>query len=221
MDRQALWKREDTKSFYIWGGHNIDSGRLMDESLSDGSWKFQTDGTGGGQWSKETATNPTEFEELERSEDGAFASTPQGGFWFGGMANFRTRLNATNGNTNTAVQPIPGMVFYDWKTNQWSNETEEFKAAFPPFGTVRGARALFVPNYGSNGIILLMGGFQSTLEPIVKASQSLYKWMDFSNITFMDPVSRKWYSQKTTGSAPTKRQWFCMVGVEGKSSYEM
>ncbi|KAK1625716.1 hypothetical protein BDP81DRAFT_496323 [Colletotrichum phormii] len=221
MDRQALWKREDTNSLYIWGGHGPNTGRLLDESLSTGFWRFQTDGAGGGQWSKETPINPTEFKELQRSEDGAFASTPEGGFWFGGSADLRTRLNRTDGKTNTAVQPTPGMVHYDWRTNQWSNETEEFKAAFPPFGTMKGAKALYVPNYGTSGLVFLLGGFMSTLEPFEDGRNSVYGWMDFSKITFMDPVSKKWFSQNATGPAPTRRQWFCMVGVEGKSSYEI
>ncbi|KXH67996.1 kelch repeat protein [Colletotrichum salicis] len=221
MDRQALWERTDDDSFYIWGGHTADTLYLKDESLSTGSWKFQADGLGGGQWTKETPVNPTEFTELVRSEDGAFASTPHGGFWFGGWAGTRPKVHATNGDADLApARATPGMVVYDWNNNQWSNETVARRNAFPPYGTVRGARALYVPDFGPNGIIVLLGGFMATLEPIINGSDSLYRWMDIS-ITFMDPVTKKWYSQTATGSAPTRRQWFCMVGVSSETTYEM
>ncbi|KAK1672094.1 hypothetical protein BDP55DRAFT_731774 [Colletotrichum godetiae] len=222
MDRQALWERKDDDSFYIWGGQTADTLYLKDESLSTGSWKFQADGLGGGQWTKETPVNPTEFTELVRSEDGAFASTPYGGFWFGGWAGTRTKVNATNGDADLPpARATPGMVVYDWHKNQWSNETAALRNAFPPYGTVRGARALYVPDFGPHGIIVLLGGFMATLEPIINGSDSLYRWMDISNITFMDPVTKKWYSQTTTGSAPTRRQWFCMVGVSSETTYEI
>ncbi|KAI3540189.1 kelch repeat protein [Colletotrichum filicis] len=222
MDRQALWERADNDSFYIWGGHTANTLYLKDESLSTGSWKFQADGTGGGQWLKETPDNPTEFTELVRSEDGAFASTPHGGFWFGGWAGTRTKVNMTNGEADLApAGATPGMIVYDWNTKLWSNETTAFKAAFPPYGTVRGARALYVPDFGPNGIIVLLGGFMATLDPIVSGSDSLHQWMEISNVTFMDPVSKKWYSQMTTGSAPTRRQWFCLVGLRSKTTYEI
>ncbi|EXF80870.1 kelch repeat protein [Colletotrichum fioriniae PJ7] len=222
MDRQALWERADNDSFYIWGGHTANTLYLKDESLATGIWKFQADGSGGGQWTKETPVNPTEFTELVRSEDGAFASTPHGCFWFGGWAGTRTKVSATNGDADLApAGATPGMVVYDWNTNQWSNKTAALRNAFPPYGTVRGARALYVPDFGPNGIIVLLGGFMATLEPIVSGSDSLYQWMDISNITFMDPVSKKWYSQTTTGSAPTRRQWFCMVGLKSETTYEI
>ncbi|KAG7053227.1 kelch repeat protein, partial [Colletotrichum scovillei] len=191
MDRQALWERVDNDSFYIWGGHTANTLYLKDESLSTGSWKFQADGTGGGQWIKETPDNPTELTELVRSEDGAFASTPHGGFWFGGWAGTRTKVNMTNGEADLApAGATPGMIVYDWNTKLWSNETTAFRAAFPPYGTVRGARALYVPDFGPNGIIVLLGGFMATLEPIVSGGDSLHQWMDISNITFMDPAPR-------------------------------
>ncbi|UQC75607.1 kelch repeat protein [Colletotrichum lupini] len=222
MDRQALWERADNDSFYIWGGHTANTLYLKDESLSTGSWKFQADSTGGGQWLKETPDNPTEFTELVRSEDGALASTPHGGFWFGGWAGTRTKVNMTNGEADLApAGATPGMIVYDWNTKLWSNETTAFKAAFPPYGTVRGARALYVPDFGPNGIIVLLGGFMATLDPIVSGSDSLHQWMEISNVTFMDPVSKKWYSQMTTGSAPTRRQWFCLVGLRSKTTYEI
>ncbi|KAK1460310.1 kelch repeat protein [Colletotrichum melonis] len=222
MDRQALWERADNDSFYIWGGHTANTLYLKDESLSTGSWKFQADGTGGGQWLKETPDNPTEFTELVRSEDGAFASTPHGGFWFGGWAGTRTKVYMTNGEADLApAGATPGMIVNDWNTKLWSNEMTAFRAAFPPYGTVRGARALYVPDFGPNGIIVLLGGFMATLEPIVSGSDSLHQWMDISNVKFMDPVSKKWYSQMTTGSAPTRRKWFCLVGLRSKTTYEI
>ncbi|KAI3528019.1 kelch repeat protein [Colletotrichum filicis] len=205
MDQQAMWKNDAKSTFWIWGGHSP-FGAPLDEPTS---WKFEADGKGGGTWSKETPANPTLFQELRRNEGGAFASTPDAGFWFGGQSSGWT-------TSNPYSQPLPGILSYNMTTRSWANETND---AFSKYGTLTGGSAVYIPTFGSNGLITIMGGATWGLEP---DQAKPLGWQDFSNLTFMDPVTRDWYWQKTTGNAPTPRSNFCSVGVEGSNgTYEI
>ncbi|KAK1958754.1 hypothetical protein LY78DRAFT_725967 [Colletotrichum sublineola] len=109
---QAIWKNEATNTLRIWGGHSP-NGAPREGPIS---WRFEADGRGGGKWSKEIPTNPAFFADLRRSEEGAFVSTPDAGFWFGGGATGWT-------NPNPVPQAVPGMVTYNMTTKSWTNET--------------------------------------------------------------------------------------------------
>ncbi|GKT83741.1 kelch repeat protein [Colletotrichum tofieldiae] len=202
---QALWKNEATNTLWIWGGHSPNGAPRENPA----SWKFEADGKGGGKWSKETPANPTFFADLKRSEEGAFVSTPDAGFWFGGGASGWT-------NPNPIPQAVPGIVTYNMTTKSWANETTN---AFSENGTVNGGSAIYIPAFGPNGLITLMGGSTSALEPNQKTPTG---WLDFNNLTFFDPITRDWYWQQTTGNAPTARRGFCSVGVNGTNgTYEV
>ncbi|KAJ3955659.1 hypothetical protein N0V92_007807 [Colletotrichum tropicale] len=195
-------------AFYIWGGHLPYGGKI------DGpkSWKFEADGDGGGKWVTESPANPSFFGELKRCEEGAYVSTSDAAFWFGGIASGWT-------NSNPASQPVPGVISYNMTTKVWSNDTTPDFSAFSEYGTIVGGGAVYIPTFGRNGIIVVMGGLTFTLEPSQKTSHG---WMDFSNLTFYDPITKNWYWQKATGTPPTARRGFCYVGAEGKNgTYEI
>ncbi|KAF6830910.1 kelch repeat protein [Colletotrichum plurivorum] len=208
MDGQAMWKHDDTNTFFIWGGHIAHGGKVGTPE----SWKFEADGQGGGAWTTETPANPTFFSELRRNEEGAYASTPDGGFWFGGIASAWTNLSPYS-------QPVPGVLSYNMTTKQWANETTPGFNAFSEYGTMVGGGAVYIPTFGDNGLIVLLGGATYTL---AASQKQPFGWMDFNNLTFYDPISKEWYWQKTTGTAPTARRGFCYVGAEGKNgTYEV
>ncbi|KAL0936118.1 kelch repeat protein [Colletotrichum truncatum] len=208
MDGQAMWKNEGLKTFFIWGGHIPYGGKIGPAE----SWKFEADGKGGGEWVTESPANPSLFSELRRNEDGAFVSTPDAGFWFGGLASAWT-------NPNAYVQAVPGVLSYNMTTKVWTNETTPGFSAFSKYGTMIGGGGVYIPTFGDNGLIVVMGGCLYTLEPSQKGP---YGWMDFSNLTFYDPITKDWYWQQTTGNAPTPRRGFCSVGAEGKNgTYEI
>ncbi|KAK2007686.1 kelch repeat protein, partial [Colletotrichum eremochloae] len=202
---QALWKNEATNTLWIWGGHSP-NGAPREGPIS---WRFEADGRGGGKWSKEIPTNPTFFADLRRSEEGAFVSTPDAGFWFGGGATGWT-------NPNPVPQAVPGMVTYNMTTKSWTNETT---TAFSENGTLKGGSAIYIPTFGPNGLITVMGGSTSAIEPGKKTPTG---WLDFTNLTFLDPDTKQKYTQTTTGNAPTARRGFCSVGVNGTNgTYEI
>ncbi|KAF4926614.1 Kelch repeat-containing protein [Colletotrichum viniferum] len=203
-----MWKSEGMDAFYIWGGHLPYGGKI------DGpkSWKFEADGKGGDKWVTESPANPSFFGELKRSEEGAYVSTSDAAFWFGGIASGWT-------NSNPASQPVPGVISYNMTTKVCSNDTTPDFAAFSDHGTIVGGGTVYIPTFGSNGLIVVMGGVTFTLEPSQKTPNG---WMDFSNLTFYDPIAKDWYWQKTTGTPPTARRGFCYVGAEGQNgTYEI
>ncbi|KXH68951.1 kelch repeat protein [Colletotrichum salicis] len=204
-DVMAMWKNNAKNTFWIWGGHRP-FGTPLDEPTS---WKFKADGKGRDTWSKETPANPTLFQELRRNEGGTFTSTPDAGFWFGGQSSGWT-------TSNPYSQPLPGILSYNMTTRSWANETND---ACSKYGTLTGGSAIYIPTFGPNGLIIIMGSATWGLE---SDQAKPLGWQDFSNLTFMDPVTRDCYWQKTTGNAPTPRSNFCSVGVEGNNgTYEI
>lgn len=120
----------------------------------------------------------------------------------------------TDPDWNDNMKPIAAMVSYDMKTKTLSKSS--FQMAIPPTGTLRDARAEYVPQFGPNGLIFVLGGvtFNAELAPD--------HMLDLTNITFFDPRTGQWLWQKTSGNAPRNRQSFCMVGVTGQAgTYEL
>lgn len=202
MMRQSLFKRGRTNSFYIWGGHTPYSAPVPNREL----WRFNADGEGGGSWGPETPSNPSFFRALQRSEGGAFVSTPDAGFHFGGLSSSSTSI--------AAAGHVPGYVVFNYTTQSFSNETN---APWSAYGTLRGATAEYIPTFGPNGLIMLIGGSTHAL-----GNPEQLGMMDFQNLTFFDPVTKDWYYQSTSGTAPTRRVRHCSVGVGSPNgTYEM
>lgn len=202
LDGQALWSNGD--ALYIWGGHVPYFTRGPSPPAS---WKFTTDGRGGGSWSEDTPNNPTEFNELIRSEDGAFVSTPTAAFWIGGMASWST-------HDIDVSRLVPGMISFNFTTKSWKNESTT--GLFSVNGTLARASAEYIPRFGPNGLVMLFGGAGDSRENVPQ------DYLSYQNLTFFDPVTRLWYWQTTTGNAPTNRTYSCTAGVEGKNgTYEI
>jgi hypothetical protein len=198
---QVIWTDQEAGHFYVWGGKWI-RGRNMTDNLL---WKFTPDGNGGGTWAVENATNAQSFADLHQAEHIVFTNTPDTGFAIGGIASGWTEhYRASN-------QVIPGMVAYNFKTKIWQNGT----TAFSPFDTLSGGAAQYVPNYGANGLVLVLGGTAHRVdsEPDEKTARPF----DFRNLTFFDPETKGqyWYVKfasfcpfmgvlcsRNTGSAP-------------------
>jgi len=208
-DGQAIWTDRTTKAFYIWGGH-APFGQGTKALSKKTEWRFAVDGNGGGTWSEETPSNPVLLESLTLSEDGAFTTAGNKGLWIGGTASPWTEFGFP-GN-----QAIPGVVSFNMKTKTWHNTSAD---GLSTFGTLRWGQAKFVPNFGPNGLVMVLGGQTYTL---AKGDQSLAGMQDLDNIPFFDPVSNAWYSQRTTGTTPEPRSSFCSVGIKGQNgTFEM
>ncbi|KAL0932015.1 kelch repeat protein [Colletotrichum truncatum] len=207
MMRQAIFTDNSTNAIYIWGGFISYQNKLPDAQL----WRFNPDGSGSGSWNTEIKPGHSSFVSLERSQGGIYVSTPDSGFYFGGYS------QATSDPTPSG--PVPGYLQFNFtdQTQAWTNHTD---VPYSQYGTIAGGAAHYVPNYGPNGLVMLLGGGQYAVGGGAAADD--VGLLAFDTLYFMDPVTKKWYTQRTSGNAPAPRQWHCVVGARGdQNTYEI
>lgn len=224
LNSQAIWNSKEGDGFYIFGGFSPYSNQV-ERIPRDGIWKLTVDGKGGGEWElvtpdrDEVEDGKTGLETMRLSAMGAYAAAlnrdENRGYYFGGMA-----LPSSDPDLDLP-QPIPGMVTFDMEKKTFSNSTAPgLVTSDSPWGTMQGGAAVFVPIFGEDGLVVILGGVTFDLLPDPKAPGGT---RSFSNVTIFDTVTGKWYWQETTGTAPSGRQEFCMVGAENPdgTTYEM
>jgi len=192
-----LWTDTSASAFYSWGGKFFLGQNMTKTELH----KFAADGKGGGTWSVQEPGNPSLFGSLTPGEFSAVATVNDTGYLVGGVASGWTE------QFRGTTQVLPGMVTFNMKTRIWQNGT----IGFSPINTLIGAEANYIPAFGPNGLIIVLGGYSPRVdaEPDIKVSPS----EDFQNVTFFDPVTKKAYWQVTTGDIPpSPRGRFCTTG---------
>jgi len=108
----------------------------------------------------------------------------------------------------------PGLVSYNFRTGTWDNSST---SAYGGYGTSLNARAEYVP-FGPNGLIIILGGAES---PVDATNETIVE-VNWNTITLVDPVTKKWYKQTTSGLKPPTIESHCTVGVPGPDgTYEM
>ncbi|KAM0276761.1 hypothetical protein ACHAQH_006410 [Verticillium albo-atrum] len=203
LNRQAMFTDASSNSFYIWGGHTSWGAAVPKKEV----WRFTADGSGGGDWTTHIPANPDTFDELKRPEGGVFCNTPDSAFHFGGIATRSTDVRYSGA--------LPGFVQVNFTTQTWTNHTE---GPWSAYSTIYAAAAEYIPTFGPNGLVMLLGGETRELG----GSSGNRGYLSFQNLTFMDPATREFRYQRTTGNAPSGRFYHCSVGVEGKNgTYEI
>lgn len=213
LANQAIWNHPDGNAFYTFGGRAF-YGCNKEKITTDGIWKFAVDGQGGGSWAKEQPSNLDMFKTINLTYGAAYASTygPSGGIGFsiGGYVDGNTDPKAAKYDKPLGF--IPSMVAYDMKTKTVS--TSDITMVVPPRGHLFQGRAQFVPQFGPNGLVFLLGG--------LAYSDAGNHGLDYGNISFFDPQSREWRWQSTRGNMPSHRFEHCMVGIASPAgTYEM
>ena len=102
----------------------------------------------------------------------------------------------------------PGMVVFNSSTQQWYNVSADGVSSG---GTALNGAAHFVPAFGPEGLLLVLGGTPSAPPT----------YFPFDDIPIYDPQSRQWSSQRASGQIPPSREVGCVVGVEGNNTYEV
>jgi len=195
-----VWTNQAGDAFYSWGGKSAFGVNLTVPTL----WKFTADGSGGGSWSSEVASNPSRFNDFSPVEYAAVATVNNTAYTIGGIASSWTKLGLTTD------QAIPGMLSYDMSTKEWTNGTQ----GFSPFETLSHARAEYLPAFGPNGLVVVMGGHSPKVDAAPNNMQNVVV-NDFRNLTFFDPVTKKKYWQVATGEIPpSPRAGFCSVAFK-------
>lgn len=200
LNRQAMLVDASNDAFYIWGGSLPGGSRLVDPAL----WKFTADGSGGGSWSDETSnlSNRPVFEQLDRVQGPACVSTSMRGYVFGGLS-----------DKTTSPEPksrVVGHVALDFEDHTW---TQNSTAPYTSTGSFFGGSALLVPDYGKEGIIVLLGG----------TYDGSSKYNDFGTVNVLDIETGNWHKQATSASGgwPSERALHCATGVAGNGTYEI
>lgn len=200
MMRQALLLDNSSDEFYVWAGQTSYEAPVPEADL----WKFEPDGRGGGSWSSQLPENSGDFTELRRTSGGAFASTSDAAFVFGGGSSRTTDPNARG--------PVKGFLEFNFTTQIWTNHSS---GPWSDSGSLRSAAAVHVPTFGPNGLVMLLGG-------VDQAAPGGEEYMPMDNVTFMDPVTKEWHWEKTSGSPPRSRVSHCAVGVASpNNTFEM
>lgn len=192
MYDQAILTDSRAKAFYVWGGITSWSAPLRPPTL----WRF--DAASDGKWDDTRRSSNNEvFVEIKRAQNPAYASTPDAGFIFGGTS--------VAGSSPDPSGNRRGYISFEFATRTWEEHAE---APYSDDGTIWGGSATYVPGFGPNGLVFVMGGMHSRGEQPAK-------YIDFGTLHFLDPVTRKWYSQATTGDVPGERHQHCVGGAAG------
>ncbi|KFA73897.1 hypothetical protein S40288_10543 [Stachybotrys chartarum IBT 40288] len=160
----------------------------VDYSIGDPIlWYFTPDGNGGGNWTMGDPSTGSSITSRDSERAESSAYSNANGAGF-----------AFGGLSNRAT-----LLRAEGKLG-WSN------GPYSSDGTLYGATATFTPIFGSNGLIFVLGG-QSGFRDYDQ------EYVTFQRVHFLDPATREWQFQVTTGEAPSGRFYHCSVGVASTS----
>lgn len=201
----------DNKSecFYIWGKYNPET-----VSVSQELWRFCDNGGGDrGAWEKVNPDPDTEFDDYPSLVHPAYASTDTAGFAFGGRI-YKSSLSDWQGSSDQYRS-------FNFTTKAWTSGDLPAVRSLTEQRTLWGAKAIFVPNYGLNGLIFLLGGVTGGKLQVSDGDA----YPSFTTVHFLDPVTKVWHHQETTATSngfPVGRHGHCVAGVAGaNNTYEM
>ena len=162
-------------------------------------WSF-TPSSDGGIWQSLNQSSPV-FNNITRPGQGSVASGDIGGFNLGGYAG----ANESQKTLITGTIPIPGLQFYNFTSQEWSNNSA---TAYASHGTSVWSGTVYVPMWG--GLLVAFGGQTS---PNISAFWDGAAYLSMSTISLFNPSTGSWYRQEATGDAPSQRDRFCVVGI--------
>ena len=174
-------------------------------------WAF-TPNSDGGTWQSIDQSSPV-FNNITRPSDGSVAYGDIGGFNLGGHAySYSSQKIEGDGDI-----PVPGLQFYNFTSQQWFNNSA---TAYTPDGTAIWSGTVYVPTWGPAGLLVAFGG-QKAINTSDYEDGAAY--LPMSDISLFDPSTQAWHHQHATGDAPTQRDRFCVVGINGgdNSTYGM
>ncbi|KAK4159743.1 hypothetical protein QBC43DRAFT_271938 [Cladorrhinum sp. PSN259] len=207
---QILWADPswgDAGAFYTFGGQSWLGQNMTDSEV----WRFTADGKGGGRWSLVTPSNPAVFNSIKQTEHATVAYTNDTGFAIGGLATGWTEKN------RGVTQATPGLTTFNFKTNAFTNGTGDLPAQFD--GLV-GGQARYIPSFGPNGLIVMLGGVTVSVEKYTSVADGA--GVEFTELVLFDPVTKEVLKQKTTGDVPpAPRVNFCNVGFVSPQGYDI
>jgi hypothetical protein len=211
--RPIIWYNPFTTSVYEWAGWTEDAAVISQYQL----WTFIPDGHGSASWSLSTPPSTNEGSVMPTFGSAWAASTTEL-YSLGGAEPISGSSSSYNNGYNFPTISLFGLITVDLSSNTWHNVSS---AGASPSGYLDQSQAVFVPNFGTNGLFVVLGGDTPPNQTYYyQAGESL---APMSNVVIYDVESDNWYVQTATGDVPPPRSEFCMVGASssGNSSYEM
>ncbi|KAL1651936.1 hypothetical protein SLS58_000059 [Diplodia intermedia] len=202
LNHPGIWYDSSADTIYTGFAGRISS--LNESDLSPwpmGVWSFKPDGLGSGTWDTALATDDKVFDSITRPYTAAVAYGNGVGYALGGSVTWQTAPGITGGDTSAIVN-IDGMLRFDMTTKELTNVTVKG----PRFqnGHIQLAQMQYVPNFGPEGVFLVLGGVKTNPETDT---------FDWGIVTVFDPESGRWYDQQTSGNIPRGRKEFCSTGM--------
>ena len=126
------------------------------------------------------------------------------GFALGGYENA-----GTDAAWGAGSMDIPGLVIYDTNSQEWFNISS---TGYSWSGTSYQGAAEFVPSFGPEGLLFVLGG----------AANSETALVPFDTVSIYDHSTQKWRTQAVTGDLPHLVSNTCVVGKPGDNgTYEV
>jgi hypothetical protein len=147
------------------------------------------------------------FQNMRRTHSSASVSVGDAGFIFGGKI--------TDSSGRHTHENAIGFMSYNFTTREWIENSGKDDTPYSQDGSLWGAEAVYVEQFGLEGLIFILGGVMRHLD-------SAQGYIDWRTLWFYDIASQTWLSQEATGDdVPSDRSHHCAVGVAGHDTYEM
>ncbi|KAJ4420459.1 hypothetical protein N0V82_004336 [Gnomoniopsis sp. IMI 355080] len=185
--RGGLWADSTNNLLYNGFAGDISSQIGDEEAQAYGLWSYEPLNEA---WTNLNASASATFQTEPRPFSGSVATGNGTGYYLGGY------IYDSNGNKTA----ISGLLAYDFSSNTLTNKTVSGTMSG---GMVQKGRMIYVPNFGTNGVLISLGGYN-------EATAELYS---MSHAEIYDPDGDVWYQQATTGDAPEPRIEFCIAGA--------
>ena len=211
LNSATLWPASDNGSFYSIGGALGISpfGSALD--VPPGLWQFQETM---GDWNEVESESPA-APILGGTQHAGGLGASGGGFGY--------VLGGYVGAAGKTDWPMPGLLSYDMTAKSRSNDSS---AGVSLFGTIIYGGMRFVPNYGAEGILIVLGGV-FTGPTDTPWNTTVLDIRSFSNVSLYDVATKSWYWQSAVGATgsndiPSESSMFCTTGVRsGRGTYEI
>jgi len=156
-----------------------------------GVWQFRPDGDASGPFNTTIASTDALWDFMIRPCSGVISYGAGKGYVLHGASSPDPR--------DDQVPAIGGMIVFDYTTETILNNTitgTHFD------GGIHMGGMLYLPNYGAEGIFIVIGGEDQNLHLLPMNVSSIY-----------DPSTGKWYQQPLTGDVPNPRKAHCISGA--------
>lgn len=148
FDSAALWMDADGRSFYSYDGGNSFTVPFKNDTANQ-LWRFQPVDYYG-KWSRVSQPAKSNFSTLNRIVSGTYAYGNGLGFALGGWRN-----KGTDASLSLDSVEVAGMVIYNTTSREWFNVST---TGYSTDGKSSRGSAQFVPQYGENGLLFVLGG---------------------------------------------------------------